>query len=417
MVARSANPFYVEAGEGAGSTLSGFGSILKESRERKRGEAGKAALQEAWKSQDADVIAQVATDYPELGEEVEKLSYIRDTVDERNLQSLFKSSSTLKNIPTIEGREQFLVNQIAEVEGRGGDARQAVERLENLRAGMSIEDQDRNLDHAMNLAVRMGAVQGDSSKRGLASAKTEIYNNGVVVQAIPGGGSNVYNRAGKLVHGEERIKVLDGAYNSGIDFAGAKRRAEKQSEQEVRAETEPEIQKEVAISKVTGKLLGEDIDLLENMEASLPQLRDVTKELLTLVNDATFTTTGKVWNTIAKEAGYSTKGGTARARMESIADNEILPLLKQTFGSAFTEGEGARLRKTLIDPDSTPDAKMASLEAFINSKERQIRTLRKKTGQEEAPQEQAAQEYPEGTVIKNAAGQRMQMTSGEWVNI
>ena len=64
----------------------------------------------------------------------------------------------------------------------------------------------------------------------------------------------------------------------------------------------------------------------------------------------------------------------------AIVDNQILPLLKQTFGPAFTDQEGESLKATLGDPDATPDEKMAQLDAFIDAKMRALETQERELG-------------------------------------
>ena len=49
-----------------------------------------------------------------------------------------------------------------------------------------------------------------------------------------------------------------------------------------------------------------------------------------------------------------------------------MPLLRPTFGAAFTVAEGDSLRKTLGDPDATPEAKVAQIDAFIAQKMRNL---------------------------------------------
>lgn len=398
------NPFTVQPSQGLGRTLSGFGEILQESRERKRGEAGKLALQEAWKTQDRDALSDVAVQYPDLAPQVKELSEMSRFLEKDNLRSMALGAEEILAEPDLLRRGALIQDRAEMLESQGRDGTDTLNLMQ-----MPLEEQEKALQNTIRIAERFGALDRDPSRRGLASAKTEIYNDGTVIQAKPGGGSDVFGPSGDLVTGQDRTEVLKKAQASGVTQVGREAEARERGKQEVRAVTEPGIQKDIALSKVAGTKAAEDVDLLGNMEASLPRLKEVTTELSGLINDATFTLTGKAWNAIAKEAGYSTKGGTARARMESIADNEILPLLRQTFGSAFTEGEGARLRATLVNPDATPEAKMASLESFIAAKEGQIRTLKRKIGQD------TGEEYPEGTIISNAQNQRMQMTNGQWV--
>ena len=58
-----------------------------------------------------------------------------------------------------------------------------------------------------------------------------------------------------------------------------------------------------------------------------------------------------------------------------------MPLLRQTFGAAFTEKEGQSLRNTLGDPNKSPEEKNAVLRSFIAAKLGTIESLKRRTGQ------------------------------------
>lgn len=163
--------------------------------------------------------------------------------------------------------------------------------------------------------------------------------------------------------------------------------------QNIKAETEPAIQADIVTAKAKAELKwkplitkavteataaakerGETLTDLARMEATLPGLQESVAELYQLADVATYTLGGQAWDEAVKQTGFgSTKGGTARAQFISIVDNQILPLLRMTFGAAFTAKEGDALRATLGDPNNTPDAKKAALDAFIAQKERNIR--------------------------------------------
>ena len=74
-----------------------------------------------------------------------------------------------------------------------------------------------------------------------------------------------------------------------------------------------------------------------------------------------------------------------------------LPLLKPTFGAAFTVAEGESLKATMGDPNATPEEKMAQLDAFIEQKMRTIGTKRRELGivTDEATPDTTTQEGPD----------------------
>ncbi|MBL4891454.1 MAG: hypothetical protein JKX91_06465 [Rhizobiaceae bacterium] len=73
------------------------------------------------------------------------------------------------------------------------------------------------ISQAQDIVTAVGARQG---KQGLASAKTEIFDNGTTLKVLPDGTTEVTNPAGDVVTGKEREKVLTTARQEQIDFAG-----------------------------------------------------------------------------------------------------------------------------------------------------------------------------------------------------
>ena len=120
---------------------------------------------------------------------------------------------------------------------------------------------------------------------------------------------------------------------------------------------------------------------LKDLEASFPRLEQVVKELSDLGKKATYTKIGQARDYAIREMGLNV-GESAIARKEytSKVDNEILPLLRQTFGAAFTQKEGESLKATLGDPNASPEEKDAVLRSFIKTKAEQIETLKRKSG-------------------------------------
>ena len=72
------------------------------------------------------------------------------------------------------------------------------------------------------------------------------------------------------------------------------------------------------------------------------------------------------------------EGATARVEYMKKVDNEVLPLLRQTFGAQFTLQEGRDLRTTLGDPDLSPAEKDAALIAFIDAQRAKIETAKRR---------------------------------------
>lgn len=158
------------------------------------------------------------------------------------------------------------------------------------------------------------------------------------------------------------------------------------------AQYSPDLQGSIAAAKSggqeTGKATGEAAAKLQDMESMMPRLDVVTKELSELGKKATYTMAGQGVNELRRQLGLGVgEGAIARKAYISKVDNEILPLLRQTFGAQFTQKEGESLKATLGDPNATPEEKDAVLNSFIETKYGQIAGMKRRLGQDvPAPQ-------------------------------
>jgi hypothetical protein len=152
------------------------------------------------------------------------------------------------------------------------------------------------------------------------------------------------------------------------------------------------IEGAVVEARIIAKDKGETFTNLVQARAALPGLNTVVDKLRELAPIATSTLGGKIFNAAVKESGFGgTKGATARAKFIAIINSQVLPLLKPTFGAAFTVQEGEALKATMGDPDASPEEKMAQLDSFIEQKMRDIETKESALNPPEA-----APELPEG---------------------
>lgn len=157
---------------------------------------------------------------------------------------------------------------------------------------------------------------------------------------------------------------------------GAKERAKLEQQKDIK----PEIEKEV----LNAKDIANEAIALRDMTSRMPQLESTTKRLKALGEIATYTGTGRALDVAIKELGYQPRDqATARSEYISMVDNEVLPLLRETFGAQFTEKEGERLAKTLGDPNAQPEVKNARLRSFIRTKMESANTSARKLGLDE----------------------------------
>lgn len=144
----------------------------------------------------------------------------------------------------------------------------------------------------------------------------------------------------------------------------------------------PKIERATTRAGEVGKGEGEAAAKLQAMAAQYPRLVQVANELSTLGKKATYTIAGQAVNAGMRQAGLPVgEGAVARKEYMAKVDNEILPLLRQTFGAQFTVKEGESLRATLGDVNASPEEKDAVLNAFIAQKAAEIESLKRQTGQ------------------------------------
>lgn len=185
-------------------------------------------------------------------------------------------------------------------------------------------------------------------------------------------------------------------------------------------ETAGNIEKE----KQQAKFLSSDIDAYQNMVSKMPELEQTVDVLSNLGKKATYTKAGQLFDTAMREGlGLSTEGSIARAEYEAVVNNQILPLLRDTFGAQFTEREGESLRRTLGDVNKTPEEKDAVLRSFIEQKVKSIESLGRKIESYDKPIKQTSikqeeqQNISEGTIVEDANGNRLILRGGQWQQI
>lgn len=156
-------------------------------------------------------------------------------------------------------------------------------------------------------------------------------------------------------------------------ISGAKSGASERAKLEQQQIYLPKIKAAVVEAERVATSQGEALSDLKRAQVAMPGLREAVSNLRALASVATHTTIGRVFDITAKELGFgTTEGATARAKFIAIVDNQVLPLLKQTFGAAFTVKEGEQLKATMGDPNASPEEKMAQLDAFIEQKVRDL---------------------------------------------
>lgn len=169
------------------------------------------------------------------------------------------------------------------------------------------------------------------------------------------------------------VQPVQGFGETRAQFAGMEQGAKTQAQKDVELAMNPRI-KSAESSAVTQSELNERL-------ASMPQLMNTVEQLSELGKKATYTLAGQGANFLRREAGLEpTEGAVARREYISLVDNQILPLLRQTFGAQFTEREGESLKQTLGDVNASPEEKDAVLRSFIDQKIATIQTMQRQQG-------------------------------------
>jgi len=302
-----------------------------------------------------------------------------------NIRSLVEAGVPLKSFLESgdnEGAVQFLQNRRAEITARGGDTAQTDGALNQILSGNPqnvLQGIQANETIAQQRGL-LGVSQMSVGQRDFES-KVNIVKNDPNLETAEGKAAAIALGLEAKASSAAQIQIAKdpeltkAVAESEATIAGAKSEATEGEKLKQQRKHKPAI---IALSKLAEKAAierGEVLTDLSRMEATLPGLLEVTSELKELATIATSTLGGKAYDAIVKQTGFgATKGSTARAKFIAIIDNQVLPLLKPTFGGSFTVGEGDALRATLGDPDATLEAKVEQINAFIAQKERDIRS-------------------------------------------
>jgi hypothetical protein len=267
-------------------------------------------------------------------------------------------------------------------------SQQSQEALQLIQAGQG-QQAARLLGNSVDLAARSGLLNQSQ----LTAGQRELNQKTEILKGIE------FDQSGNVINPEnltteQRLVLMQEGFtprrtgssaitaattpgltqqvaDSEAEIAGAKEGATLEQQRQ----RLPSIRAAIKDAELTAKKQNEVFTDLNRAKAGLPGLEQVVGKLKELAPIATSTLSGKAFDFAAKELGFGgTKGATARAKFIATIDNQVLPLLRETFGAAFTAAEGDRLRDALADPDASPEAKIAQLEAFIEQKTRNIQT-------------------------------------------
>lgn len=289
--------------------------------------------------------------------------------DLRKLETASAQALDLRGLETLEEKRTGIARLARTAIEEGGDP-MAWERL------LTIGDKDE-----LNLALRQMALKSDEVRgmigKGASAGQREFES--LIKDFSP----EDQKKARRVKAGLDARKVgsaditiaeddlTDIVAESKGDIAGAVEGGKLTKQLEFK----PQIESAVTKARAEATRKGEVLTEFNQAKAALPGLTSAVNELRELAQMATSTIGGRVFDAAVKETGFgATKGATARAKFIAIVNNQVLPLLKPTFGAAFTVQEGEALKATMGDPNATPEEKMVQLDAFIAQKLRDIET-------------------------------------------
>lgn len=327
--------------------------------------------------------------------------------DEAKIASIVAGAQQLKQIRDPQQKLAFIQNRIQELDAAGISSADSREAEQLIQAGR-FDELEEITDQAISLGQQISGV-GKASARAFAPQTVRkvigqdekgedvfgLFNVSSVFDPADNSFKTVETRIeGDLVTstGEtitqqrvaevEQKQLVEEAEATGKALGEAKTAP-------LVAKTRSTIETAVKLAQKEASARGETLTDLARMEATLPELRTVVNRLKDLAQIATSTISGKAFDFVVKEIGFgSTKGADARAALIAIVSNQVLPLLKPTFGGAFSVQEGEELKASLIDPNATPTQRVQQLEAFIDQKVRNIQSKQREVGQEVTATEQ-----------------------------
>lgn len=186
-----------------------------------------------------------------------------------------------------------------------------------------------------------------------------------------------------VMYGDDGAETMPGYADAVGSIEGTKAAYKQQGEKNVDLRMNPLIGKETKRAEAIGKDLGEEEVDFTNRASRMPQLEDTVVRLSDLGKKATYTYAGQGRDAVIRQAGFPVPdSAVARTEYISMVDNEVLPLLRETFGAQFTQKEGESLKVTLGDPDKSPEEKDAVLRSFIRTKMESLNTSARKLGKE-----------------------------------
>ena len=352
-------------------------------------------------------------------------------LDEPRKKALYQDARTGAKFLENGQYDDFLAlatNRVEQVESLGGDSSGTRMVLDMFNSG-NIEGAISHLKRTELAGIEEGLISDPIGREikqaqlnnltgkgqtGGKSQKQAYFNDLVKIAESDPAGETTAGKAALIELGmvsrasttaAERIASNENLANGVANAERLKAQAKEEGKSTAQLKFKPLIQSAITVATKEAESKGEALSKLGRLNASLPGLQEVTGQLRELSEISTSTMGGRFFDKMVQETGFgSTKGGTARSKLVSIVNNQVLPLLKETFGGAMTETEGARLVATMGDPDATHDSRMGALDAFIAQKSREIQGLERELVPTQQTGQQQTQQVSDEDLLKKYGG-------------
>jgi len=337
-------------------------------------------------------IDAIAAEDREFNNEIKRFSFEKERAGvkrsdiNKSLEDMLLAGSISKEFLDAgdnQGAIDFVSNRVAALNAAGVDSKDSQELLDGLQSGDPAIINRLNALHNVALktgVIKSGSGQGAGATGGLIDrliAEDPELSQAQALRLIKGGFNQnlAFDDTGALI-------PAAGAISATGALAKGEAKAKETGKLEAELELEPQVASAVEVAKIVAKEKGEALTSLDAQMAQLPNLEKVVNKLSALGKKATFTKAGQTRDALLRQANLPVgEGAVSRAEFIATVDNEVLPLLRTTFGAAFTAAEGDSLRATLGNVDASPEEKDAILKAFIVQKRNQIESLQRQTGQ------------------------------------
>lgn len=301
---------------------------------------------------------------------------------QRGIDDAARDAAIALQIEDPQERDAFLAQRQARIESMGNDSTDTA----RLR-GLPANEQNNELKHVLAKALPVSSLAGVDGKNKAQFGGQELFKDeagnlfyGTSVRNPSTGGvepvlTPVLGGDAKPQGNVSMVNSIGLTPEEKVAQAAAEERAKTEAKNSTDLVGLPKIRAAIAEAEAAAKSKGETLSDYKRAKVSMAGLQETISTLKSLAPIATHTYTGRGFDLVAKELGFgATKGSTARAKYVAIVSNQVLPLLKQTFGAAFTAKEGEKLEATMGDANAAPQEKIAQLEAFIEQKMRDLET-------------------------------------------